>query len=56
MAWWWLRSPGGQGRQTTGSIGFIGEIFLCGDDVWMHSRENGIEQNGGVRPAMWVRL
>ena len=56
MAWWWLRSPGGQGLHTTGSIGFIGEVFLCGDDVWMYSREHGNEQNGGVRPAMWVRL
>jgi hypothetical protein len=56
MAWWWLRSPGGQGQHTTGSIGFIGEIFLCGDDVWMSDREHGKEENGGVRPAMWVRL
>ena len=32
-AWWWLRSPGGQGQHTTGSIGFIGELFLCGDDI-----------------------
>jgi len=55
-AWWWLRSPGGQGRHTTGSIGFIGELFLCGDDVWMHSREHGDEENGGVRPAMWIKL
>ena len=54
MAWWWLRSPGGQGQHTTGSIGFIGEIFLCGDDVWMYSREHGKDDNGGVRPAMWV--
>ena len=56
MAWWWLRSPGGQGQHTTGSIGFIGEIFLCGDDVWMYNREHGNEQNGGVRPAMWICL
>jgi len=55
-AWWWLRSPGGQGKHTTGSIGFIGELFLCGDDVWMHSRVHGEEENGGVRPAMWIKL
>jgi hypothetical protein len=55
-AWWWLRSPGGQGRHTTGSIGFIGELFLCGDDVWMHSRVHGEEENGGVRPAMWIKI
>ena len=55
-AWWWLRSPGGQGQWTTGSIGFIGELFLCGDDVWMHSREYGDDQNAGVRPAMWVKI
>jgi DNA-binding transcriptional MerR regulator len=56
IAWWWLRSPGGQGQHTTGSIGLIGELFLCGDDVWMYSREHGKEQNGGVRPAMWVHF
>ena len=55
-AWWWLRSPGGQGQHTTGSIGFIGELFLCGDDVWMESREHGSDENAGVRPAMWVKL
>jgi len=55
IGWWWLRSPGGQGQFTTGSVGYIGEIFLCGDDVWMQSRENGEEENGGVRPAMWIQ-
>ena len=54
-AWWWLRSPGGQGMHTTGSIGFIGELYLCGDDVWMHSRQYGGEENCGVRPVMWVK-
>ena len=55
-AWWWLRSPGGQGRHTTGSIGFIGELFMCGDGVWMECRENGEEENAGVRPAMWIKV
>ena len=55
-AWWWLRSPGGQGQWTTGSIGFIGELFLCGDDVWMESREHGPDENAGVRPAMWIKI
>ncbi|MCL2571613.1 MAG: MerR family transcriptional regulator [Defluviitaleaceae bacterium] len=53
ISWWWLRSPGGQGQHTTGSIGLIGEIFLCGDDVWMRSREES-GSNGGIRPAMWI--
>jgi transcriptional regulator with XRE-family HTH domain len=46
--WWWLRSPGGQGQETTGSIGYVGEIWMCGDDAY--------RVDGGVRPAMWVKL
>jgi len=46
--WWWLRSPGGQGVQTTGSIGYLGEIWMCGDDVY--------RVDGGVRPALWLSL
>jgi len=46
--WWWLRSPGGQGMHTTGSIGYFGEIFLCGDDVY--------RVDGGVRPALWLNF
>jgi len=44
--WWWLRSPGGQGMHTTGSIGYLGEIWLCGDDVY--------RVDGGIRPALWL--
>ena len=46
--WWWLRSPGGQGMHTAGSIGYFGEIFMCGDDVY--------RVDGGVRPALWLSL
>jgi transcriptional regulator with XRE-family HTH domain len=46
--WWWLRSPGGQGKQTAGSIGYLGEIWLCGDDVY--------RVDGGVRPALWINI
>ena len=46
--WWWLRSPGGQGMHTAGSIGYKGELFLCGDDVY--------RVDGGVRPALWLSL
>ena len=55
LGWWWLRSPGGQGQHTAGSVGGIGEIFMCGDDVWNHPHrsEHG---DGGVRPAMWIKL
>jgi DNA-binding transcriptional MerR regulator len=54
-AWWWLRSPGGQGQHTSGSVGGIGEIFVCGDDVYNHPHrdEHG---DGGVRPAMWIQI
>ena len=45
--WWWLRSPGGQGMQTAGSIGYLGEIWLCGDDAY--------RVDGGVRPAIWIK-
>jgi len=46
--WWWLRSPGGQGMHTTGSIGYFGEIFLCGDDAY--------RVDGGIRPALWLNF
>ena len=55
LGWWWLRSPGGQGQHTAGSVGGIGEIFMCGDDVWNHPHRNE-HGDGGVRPAMWIRL
>jgi len=55
MSWWWLRSPGGTGQHTTGSIGLIGEIFMCGDDVYNHPHRDEFG-DGGVRPAMWVKL
>jgi len=45
--WWWLRSPG-HVATTAGSIGYMGELFLCGDDVY--------RVDGGVRPALWVSL
>ncbi|MDR2571299.1 MAG: helix-turn-helix domain-containing protein [Oscillospiraceae bacterium] len=51
-AWWWLRSPGGprdhtdNDHVTAGSVDNV--IWLCGDDV---KREDG-----GVRPALWLRL
>ena len=51
-AWWWLRSPGGprdhteHDHVTNGSAGDV--IFLCGDDIG--------KKNGGVRPALWLRL
>ena len=53
IGWWWLRSPGGQGQHTSGSIGGIGDICMCGDDIWNHPYD---KQGGGVRPAMWVKL
>jgi len=46
--WWWLRSPGGQGPHTAGSIGYMGEIWLCGDDAY--------RVDGGVRPALWLSI
>jgi len=45
--WWWLRSPG-HVSHTAGSIGYVGELFLCGDDVY--------RVDGGVRPALWLSL
>lgn len=43
--WWWLRSPGAHAH-TAGSIGYQGELSLCGDDVY--------RVDGGVRPALWL--
>ncbi|MCL2189664.1 MAG: helix-turn-helix domain-containing protein [Defluviitaleaceae bacterium] len=51
-AWWWLRSPGGPRNHTphdhvtAGSVDNI--IWICGDDV--------TKTDGGVRPAMWVKM
>ena len=45
---WWLRSPGIHVRHTTAMIGKIGELFICGADVYM--------TDIGVRPAMWVSI
>lgn len=55
LGWWWLRSPGGAGQHTSGSVGLIGEIFLCGDDVYNHPYRD-INGDGGIRPAMWIRI
>jgi len=55
IGWWWLRSPGGQGQHTSGSIGGIGDICMCGDDIWNHPYRDQ-DGDGGVRPAMWVKL
>lgn len=45
---WWLRSPGIHLRHTTVMIGKIGELFICGADVYM--------TDIGVRPALWLSL
>ena len=45
---WWLRSPGINVRHTTAMVGDIGELFVCGADVYM--------TDIGVRPAMWVTV
>ena len=46
--WWWLRSPGGQGMHTSGSVGYLGEIWMCGDDA--------CRVDGGIRPALWLSI
>ena len=46
--WWWLRSPGGQGAHTAGSIGYLGEIWICGDDAY--------RVDGGIHPALWLEI
>jgi hypothetical protein len=45
---WWLRSPGIHVRHTTVMIGKIGELFICGADVYM--------TDIGVRPALWLSI
>ena len=44
---WWLRSPGGA-PECAAYIDFNGGIDFFGDDV--------IDEDGAVRPALWVRL
>ena len=46
--WWWLRSSGVHLRPSAASVGYKGELFLCGDDVH--------RGDGGVRPALWLSL
>jgi len=45
---WWLRSPGINVRHTTAMVGDIGELFVCGADVYM--------TDIGVRPALWLSI
>jgi transcriptional regulator with XRE-family HTH domain len=45
---WWLRSPGINVRPTTVEVGKIGELFVCGADVYM--------SDIGVRPALWLSI
>jgi transcriptional regulator with XRE-family HTH domain len=45
---WWMRSPGIHVRPTTVIVGTLGELFVCGSDVYAIDI--------GVRPAMWVSL
>ena len=45
---WWLRSPGVPMRPTTVIVGDIGELYICGSDVY--------DPSGGVRPALWLDL
>ncbi|MCL2397721.1 MAG: hypothetical protein FWC93_06600 [Defluviitaleaceae bacterium] len=45
--WWWLQSPGRRGH-TADSIGYHGELFLCGDDVY--------RVDGDIRPALWLNV
>jgi len=44
--WWWLRSPG-SGLYCAVRILEDGEVFLCG---------TVIDNDGGVRPALWLAL
>ncbi|MCL1893587.1 MAG: serine/threonine-protein kinase [Holophagaceae bacterium] len=49
--WWWLRSPGGPSRDSYGNaacVNYNGEVSFRG--------LMGIEDTGGVRPALWIKL
>ena len=46
-AWWWLRSPGYIGSRAS-YITISGHVHLHGEDV------RG--KNGGVRPALWLKI
>ena len=46
--WYWLRSPGMIEWKSAASVGYKGEIFLCGDGVG--------RGDGGIRPALWINL
>jgi transcriptional regulator with XRE-family HTH domain len=45
---WWLRSPGVNMRPTTALVGFNGELWVNGGDVY--------DPQIGVRPALWLKL
>lgn len=48
FAWWWLRSPGADGKKAAYIDVFGGFIRVLGENV--------TEAEGGVRPALWLKL
>lgn len=45
--WWWLRSPG---------LNDYDAAFVDGDDGLVYERGHDVEEEYGVRPALWVNL
>jgi len=51
--WWWLRSPGHRGSNTTLVHG-DGYVHIYGNIVYVNDLNNYFD--GGVRPALWLNL
>lgn len=51
--WWWLRSPGRNNRVAVYIHG-DGNVGINGNSVFF--RSFGPERDGGVRPALWLKL
>lgn len=48
FSWWWLRSPGMNGRNAAYISGFLASICVHGHEV--------TKAEGGVRPVLWLKL
>ncbi|MCL2085988.1 MAG: DUF6273 domain-containing protein [Oscillospiraceae bacterium] len=54
--WWWLRSPGNRSNYAA-YVGRDGTVFVNGEDVsGMVVCDGDIDDDSGVRPALWLNL
>ena len=47
-SWWWLRSPNENDISSAAYVYDDGKVFIKGG--------GNVSNNGGVRPAMWIKI